>query len=379
MTKLRLLVFLLTIVVVGTIGTVAIFYARGYRLNKNTITPNGLFVANSEPTGAQLLVNNELKSATNATVTLPPGVYDVTIKKDGYIPWKKRIAIEKEIVTEVYSSLFPIAPSLCAISCSGASKPAISDDYSKIAYADSVGLWVIETINLPLGFSRQPLKITDGDLTSMSFTWSPDGRQVLITGKSVAYLLDASKFTSQTQKVNIFDPLNKTRADWKDIVDKQNNSLLGKLPDDIKTIFNLKTADVKFSPDETKILYTASSSASIPTGLISPLPGSSSQSQSRDIKKDHKYVYDIKEDRNFEITDIDSNVYWFPTSRNLLIPQKDKVVIADYDNTNKQVVYAGAYLAPNAFPTPNTNRIFIVTNLGAKDSIGIWSGESVRS
>ncbi len=368
MTKLRLLVFLLTIVVVGTIGTVAIFYARGYRLNKNTITPNGLFVANSDPTGAQLLVNNELKSATNATVTLPPGVYDVTIKKDGYIPWKKRIAIEKEIVTEVDSSLFPIAPSLSAITFSGASKPAISDDYSKIAYADSVGLWVIETINLPLGFSRQPLKITDGDLTSMSFTWSPDGRQILITGKSVAYLLDASKFTSQTQKVNIFDTLNKTRADWKDIVDKQNNSLLGKLPDDIKTIFNLKTADVKFSPDETKILYTASSSASIPTGLISPLPGSSSQSQSRDIKKDHKYVYDIKEDRNFEITDIDSNVYWFPTSRNLLIPQKDKVVIADYDNTNKQVVYAGAYLAPNAFPTPNTNRIFIVTNLGAKDS-----------
>src|SRR5258708_3877540 len=368
MTKLRLLVFLLTIVRVGTIGKVAIFYARGYRLNKNTITPNGLFVANSDPTGAQLLVNNELKSATNATVTLPPGVYDVTIKKDGYIPWKKRIAIEKEVVTGIDASLFPIAPSLSAITFSGASKPAISDDYSKIAYADSVGLWVIETINLPLGFSRQPLKITDGDLTNMSFTWSPDGRQILITGKSVAYMLDASKFTSQTQKVNIFDTLSKTRSDWKDIVGKQNTSLLGKLPDDIKTIFNLKTSDIKFSPDETKIFYTASSSATIRTGLVSPLPGSSSQQEARDIKKDHKYVYDIKEDRNFEITDIEGNAYWFPTSRNLLIPQKDKVVIADYDNTNKQVVYAGAYLAPNAFPTPNTNRIFIVTNLGAKDS-----------
>src|SRR5258706_14247852 len=107
MTKLRLLVFLLTIVVVGTIGTVAIFYAKGYRVNKNTITPNGLFVANSDPTGAQLLVNNELKSATNATITLPPGTYDVTIKKDGYIPWNKKIAIEKEVVTEIDASLFP--------------------------------------------------------------------------------------------------------------------------------------------------------------------------------------------------------------------------------------------------------------------------------
>ena len=40
-------------------------------------------------------------------------------------------------------------------------------------------------------------------------------------------------------------------------------------------------------------------------------------------------------------------------------------MIADYDNTNKQVIYNGSYVYPNAYPTPNINRIFILTNLGA--------------
>jgi hypothetical protein len=87
-------------------------------------------------------------------------------------------------------------------------------------------------------------------------------------------------------------------------------------------------------------------------------------------------VYDIKEDRNFLITDqpvtinnVDNSqtaaVRWMSTSRHLLLAQSGQVVIMDYDGTNRQVVYSGSYFAPAAFPFSNTTKLLILTNLGA--------------
>ena len=82
------------------------------------------------------------------------------------------------------------------------------------------------------------------------------------------------------------------------------------------------------------------------------------------------YVYDIKEDRNFLISDYESQqISWFPTSAHLVQAQPNKVTIMDYDGTNRQVVYDGAYQAPFAFPSSNPNRLLIVTNLGSDSSI----------
>ncbi|CAN5306143.1 hypothetical protein BH10PAT1_BH10PAT1_2860 [soil metagenome] len=367
MTKLRVLILLLTIVIVGIGAYFLSLYANGYRLNKdNKLTANGLFVANSDPNGAQIIIDGKLNSATNSTTPLPPGNYKVEIKKDGYIDWNKQIQIQNGIVTQVDTSLFPQAAALNPLTFAGAVTPVVSPDNSKIVYADNTGIWVVETINLPLGFNSQPIKITDLAIdANTTWKWSPDSRQVLVTTKTANYLLNISSTTTQGQLIDITATLPKTKIDWQTTETKQMDSLLSKLPQELQTIFETKAKSISFSPDQTKILYTASASATIPTGLIPPLPGSSTQTQARDIIKEKVYVFDIKEDRNFEITDTTGSVYWFPTSRNLLIPQKDKVVIADYDNTNKQTVYGGSYVYPNAFPTPNTNRIFILTNLGA--------------
>ena len=40
----------------------------------------------------------------------------------------------------------------------------------------------------------------------------------------------------------------------------------------------------------------------------------------------------------------------------------------DYDGTNRQEVYAGSYVAPHAYPALTTDRIIILTNLGANTS-----------
>lgn len=378
MTKIRVFVFLTTILVVGIIGILAAYYARGYRFDQTLkLNPSGLLVANSDPTGAQVFIDGELKTATNATINLAPGTYDVTLKKEAYLPWSKRLTIDKEIVTQIDANLFRSAPSLSAITFSGAFNPEVSYDLGKLAYGvpltpgdgDKAGLWVIETINLPLGFNRDPRRITDGDLTGATWQWSPDSRQILLTTKNGVFLLDSSTFTPQNQRINIASSVSKTLTDWEQKQKAKLTSQLLKLPDELNFIFSKKAKDIVFSPDENKLLYTASESANIPEGLIKSLPGSSTQKQTRDIIKDHMYVYDIKEDRNFEVSDSIKTIYWYPTSSNLVLPDKDKVVIMDYDGTNKQTVYAGSYNAPDAFPTPATNRIFMLTNLGAQQSV----------
>lgn len=379
MTKLRVVMFLLTIVVVGTFGFFLVLYARGYRLNQahNNLTATGLMVVNSDPNGAQIIIDNKVNNATNSTISLAPGTYDVQLKKQGYINWEKKMTIQDGIVTEVDASLFPQAASLNPLTFAGAINPQVSPDYSKIVYGAADGIWVIETINLPLGFNSQPVKITDlVPDANTTWQWSPDSRQVLVTTKTSNYLLNISSTTLLPQLTDITGTLPTTKLTWRTTQTKELDSLLSKLPSELQLVFQTKTRNITFSPDQTKILYTATDSATITPGLISPLPGSSTQTETRDIKKDGIYVFDLKEDRNFQITDIDiaGNVYWFPTSRNLLIPEKDKVVISDYDNTNKQTVYGGSYVYPNAFPTPNTNRIFILTNLGAiKASPNLYS------
>jgi PEGA domain-containing protein len=361
----------LTVIVVAAVGTVASFYARGYRFDGKTfkIAPNGLLVVNSDPNGAQIFVDGELNTATNATITLNPGTYDITLKKQAYLTWVKRITVDKEVVTQVDATLFPAVASLTPVTFSGAINPQVSPDAGKIAYADSDGLWVMETVNLPLGFNRQPRKITDANVTSdATWTWSPDSQQLLLTTKTGVFLLNTATITPQAQLVNISATKDKTLADWKVRRANQLTSLLSKLPDGLKFVFASKTTDVVFSPDETKILYTASASATIPSGLLPQLPGSSTQHEERSLKIDHKYVFDIKEDRNFEINDGKDAVYWFANSRNVVVPQKDRIVVMDYDGTNSQTLYAGSYIAPSAFATPNVNRLVILTNLGASNT-----------
>ena len=79
----RAVIFILTVIVIfgGTI--LAIFYARGFRvdLGNKSIGSTGLLVATSVPDGAQVWVNGILRTATNATVALTPGEINVEIKK----------------------------------------------------------------------------------------------------------------------------------------------------------------------------------------------------------------------------------------------------------------------------------------------------------
>ena len=405
MTKIRIIIFLITLTFTTSIFFIVSLYARGYRFDqrKKKFTPNGLLVIKSDPDGAQVLVNGDVKTATNATFPLFPGVYDVLVQKNGYLSWNKRLVIEKEVVTQETAHLFKSAPSLSAVTFSGSVNPSPSKDLSKIAYIvpsslknseEAEGLWIMEIINLPLGFSREPRRVTDGDLIASSFLWSPDAREILLTTAKGSFLLDLSKFTPQTQRINIASQKEKILEEWNLEKQKRFKSQVSKLQDELEDIIIRKTKAVIFSPDEDMLLFTASGSASIPENLIKPITGASTQKQERNIKADQTYVYDIKEDRNFWIIEdkitlngwIDydlpkesgsknpenanskRSLSWFPTSRHLVFAEEGKIVIMDYDGTNRQVVYAGSFLAPHAFPALSHDRLIILTNLGASST-----------
>lgn len=380
MTKIRVLVFLSTILVVGLIGIFASFYARGYQFSFRSLSfiPRGLLVIKSEPTGAQIFIDGNLKTASDATISLSPDTYDVSVQKDGYWPWNKRVVIEKEVVTTAIISLFRTAPTLTPVTFSGSVNPVASSDLSKIAYAvlpskdasqnGKAGLWVIETAELPLGFSRDPRMITDGDFSDSQWLFSPDARQILLTSKTGVYLVDTSSFTPQNARVNVSSRKDAILKDWDTQRKDKLSAQIRNLPDELVDILNRKSSSVAFAPDETKLLYTASASATLDENLIKELPGSSTQKQERTIQIGLTYLYDIKEDRNFRVGDEGQVLHWFPTSRHLVLAEDGKLTIMDYDGTNRQPVYNGSYVFPNVFPYANTNKLLIMTNLGSNSS-----------
>ena len=388
MPRLRIAIFISTIIIVGIIGTLVILYARGYRLTSSddslSIGPTGLLVANSDPTGGQVFVNGELETATDNTISLAPNTYDIEIKKEGYLTWSKRITIERETVTQIDAFLLPQAPSLSAITFSGVVNPAVSQDLTKVAYVippstdtiEKAGLWVMETTNLPLGFNRDPRQVTDGDLTEAEYEFSPDGRQILLTTSTGTFLLEVSELTTQSQRINIASTVDTILEEWELDRMKKLEAQIGPLADEIESILARKAVGIRFSPDENRILYTASGSATIPEDLIPELPGSSTQEQNRTLQDGLTYVYDIREDRNFKVGDSGETLYWLPNSLNLVIPEENKINVMDYDGTNRVTFFSGSYVFPHAYPSTSANRILILTNFGSSDSLNnmYWLG-----
>jgi hypothetical protein len=389
--KLRFVLVLATILFVGTTGFLGSLYARGYRFNFKSLVfePRGILVVKSDPTGAQILVNGNQKAISDASVNLVPGVYDVEVKRDGFLTWSKRLTIEKEVVTQVMPFLFKSAPSLSPVTFSGCVNPVASADFTKIAFLinptngnnrEKTGLWLLETVNFPLGFSKDARQITDGSLEGATFVFSPTGREILLTSKQGVYLLDTGSFTTQNQRVNVSSRKAEILKGWEKEKKTKLEAQIKTLPSDLADILSRKAKTVIFSPDDTKIMYEASGSATLKEGLVKALPGSSTQKQDRDIKPGNIYIYDIKEDRNFFIGEssydlalgsentenTQRRLAWFPTSKHLVYAEYGKITVMDYDSTNHQMVFTGSYISPAAFPFGSTEKLLILTNLGGE-------------
>lgn len=401
---------------ISTIGVIA--YARGYRLQPQTktIQPTGLLAATSLPTGASIYINDRLTSATNTTINLPPGEYNIKITKDGLIPWKKTVKIQSEVVTRADPILFPLVPDLRRLTFLNADNPILSSDGQKIVFtvdnADSPlksGLWILDMSGQTFGgdhSARQIARnISNLNFNNAALSWSPDSKQVLAGFKNANYILDSGTFTPSERLLDVTATLPLTLKDWATDQKQKNDDLIIKLKDPIGKIAS-SAAILKWSPDETKFMYVSTKSASIPPIIVPPLIGANSQPETRTIKPGAIYIYDIKEDKNFEVMPPDKDLLakiapatptqsskgktlitptptpttqisvlssqfsvlqlplqWYPSSRHLVLTEKDKITIMDYDGTNKAVVYAGPFVNSFVFPWSDGSKIVILSSL----------------
>jgi hypothetical protein len=420
LSKYRVHFFFLVVAFVISGTFIAIKFTQGYRFDfsSKSVMPTGMLVVNSEPVGAQVFIDGKLKAATDSTVSLPPGEYSVEFKKPGFFPWQKKILIEKELVTQANAFLFPQVPDLKPLTFNGVEKPKISPDGSKIVYAiplpgTEAGLWVMDLGSFIFNIGKEPRQIAKSkaamDFGKLNYYWTPDSRQILVENEKEKYLLDPSQLNSANVLIDISGSLNQMVATWEKEEKLTNEARFKKVPDELKEILDSHATNIEFSPDGTKILYEATSSAEIPEKLISPVPASSTQTESRKIEGNKIYVYDIKEDRNFlipfdlpaptptptksksaKLTPTPTPVKveeenwltrpkWFPSSNHLvwLISGEtgDKVNVCEYDSTNQTVIYSGPMVKPFVFVSPGGERLVILTqiNFDSESKLNLYS------
>lgn len=87
------------------IGAIAIyFYANGWRIGNmdDFFIKTGVLTVVSDPFLATLYVDGEQKGRTPKSVSLPIGLYDISLYRSDYREWKKTIEIKDEKSTPVY-------------------------------------------------------------------------------------------------------------------------------------------------------------------------------------------------------------------------------------------------------------------------------------
>lgn len=430
-------VFSALVILLGT--GLAIQYAQGkYRFTKDGLSKEtGLLSANSFPAGAQVYVNDRLVSATDDTLYLKPGEYQVKIQKEGYHLWQKNLKVEGALVTQTNAQLFPIVPSLTPLTFSGASKVIPSPDGQKLVFytADATtpsknGLYVLDMSNSLLVFQRDALQIAEDvanlNLDQANFIWSPDSTELLVITPTRELLLSTTKMNDLRTLADVSFKRAQTLSGWEEEIYLRERQFLSKFPEAIIKISTQSAQNAYMSPDKKRLIYTATANLTIPLDLIPPVLATSSQPESRTIEPGKIYVYDREEDKNFyvgEQASVSANVkkllsvdlfnktplslstspsaflklqattsaqtvakfesyysplfsqtyQWLPDSKHLVVVGNNEIKIKTFDNTNDTTIYSGPFADQFVYPWPDGSKLLITTSFNPGSPLNLYA------
>lgn len=383
-TQLIISIVIFVAIILATFAV--ILYGKGYRFGlepgKIELQGTGILVAKSIPDGAQVFVDDKLKTATDNTINLPPGEYRVKIFKEGYLSWEKDIKIETEAVSQAEALLVPNAPKLENITDLGANNPIIDPTITRIAFnvseqtIDKNGIYFIDMKLNPLltlqNSSTQVIDDTFDLFSDAQLAWSPDGKDLIASVSADrpfpdAYLLDTDRTNNPPN--NVTSIIDEVKDDWNELQMDNDEAAMNSLPRNVRKMAIENFDIMAFSPDGNKIIYTASRSASLPIILKPRLVGVNSTPEIRSIDEGGVYVYDVKEDRNYKLNpgNFQGAWSWFTDNKHFIFVRDAEVHIMDFDGLNDHVVYAGPFDVNYIFPWPDATRIVILTNLGNKN------------
>lgn len=378
---------LLTFFTMLATTTVVLLYSDGWRINNGSLTENGkdnqsiivktgMLAVRSSPDAAQILIDDEIITATDSTISsLAPGKHKLEIKKDGYEVWQKEVNIYPEVVTDITAILVLKSPKLESLTNSDVSAFNISTNGNKIAYLTQnhtkPGIWI-----LPLTGSTLNLFKTDSQVLiedniyarpslGENIWWSPDDKEILVQLNENGYLLYE---TPDIKSANL-NPINIIKKE--DVFDRWKNEWQKDfLNNEIKTFATIKASNEiinqallsnysDWSPDNDKFFF------------IKP------NVENQDISDLYVYNLDnplpIDEKRltkAMEITNPDDTfIYWYTDSYHLVIlervPDTNQYTVSllRIDGSNKTPIYTGILASPKAFSTPGGNQIIVMASL----------------
>ncbi|OGK09160.1 hypothetical protein A2767_06305 [Candidatus Roizmanbacteria bacterium RIFCSPHIGHO2_01_FULL_35_10] len=387
------------IIIFVSLLTGIIAFARGYRVDfqKQSVTSTGIIAVSAFPKASKVLVNGELKGVSDINLTLPPGNYEVEVRKDGYTSWKKTVDLKGELVLSLDILLYPLNPSLSPLTNLSIIKavPIVQSNkiilFSENDDATKDGIYLFEESLTPIPFFT-PLKILalkkslatalgEFSLNDTTVDVAPDTKEAIFTFKSLlgapAYLLSLEE-----ENISFFDISSSKETlieAWTKQKDEVNQKIFEAFPAEINKVASDSFRVIEFSPDETKLLYLAKLTTIIPVTGKKSLIAVNQTPEIRDLEENSMYVYDKKEDRNYKIQipnsqllisnyignwklEIGNSITWYTDSKHLVINEGKKISLIDFDNQNKQTVYSGIFDG-NFFKVATDGKILILTNL----------------
>lgn len=310
----RFIYTLFSAIFIITGSFIAIQYAKGnFRLTRQGFIPEtGLLSANSFPPGAEVLINDKLITATDDTVYLEPGEYDIKIIRDGYSPWQKRLLIERELVTQTNAQLYPTTPSLSPVTFTGASFVSPSPDGQKIIYYTAsassetrTGLYIVELGSSFFTLQRGPRQITgpipEVEAGEAQLIWSPDSTEVMLLTENKEVMLSLDRRNELATLPDISFQRRQILSQWQEEMYIRERQFLTRFPDAVIQVATQSAKNVYLSPDKKRMVYTATESAQLAEGLVPPVPATNTQPESRTLEPGSIYIYDREEDKNFKV------------------------------------------------------------------------------
>ncbi|HMT18741.1 MAG TPA: PEGA domain-containing protein, partial [Candidatus Saccharibacteria bacterium] len=92
-----LIMYILLGIAIGIATLVVVYNVNGYSIDRETgeVVQNGLLYLDAKPGSAEVFLNGEKqRGKTDARLVVAEGTYDVEMRRDGYLPWKRNLVLE---------------------------------------------------------------------------------------------------------------------------------------------------------------------------------------------------------------------------------------------------------------------------------------------
>jgi hypothetical protein len=220
--KQRTLLFFFTTFFFLIVSSAVIFYSQGYRLNlrEKKIEKTGAFYFKVIPKNVTIELDNKKRKKTDIFFgtayidNLLPRAYQVTISKEGYHPWQKKLEVKEKEVTEAKNIiLFPFKVSFSTISDNVIDFFFSPDNKNLLTIEKNKEDWEIKNYDLKNNIKKHLLSFKDlvlkeKELPTLEF--SPDSKKILLKVKKKEkeqfFLVNLEKDTnSSLSQLNFLD------------------------------------------------------------------------------------------------------------------------------------------------------------------------------